>query len=514
MKKSIFIILLGTLGLLYGQDVNVPNDYWGYSLLERLEVKGLFISPAYYVRPLSRPVFAQMIAQIIDQANHNPGLLSHVDDRLISQLAGDFYEELRILEGNDVKLEQKERHLYHWQEENSRFWLDCYGGQHIDVEEKERHTRNHMTSTTRAGFIIRGDLQKQISFNLNYYNSAQKGSGLTRQKDLNFNASKGLPINITGSTVYQDNALAYFCMKKKWLRLEMGKDEFSWGPAYFGQLGVSANMPPADLFRVNAGFNKWNFTFIQLFLSSGIGNKYLSGHRIDYQVNRSIHWGLYETAIYNSIRREGLFAVPVLPFPLVQSLNKSSARPSIGMDFSTSLMDLAKLYFDLFFYDWTTNDYPLNDKLGATMGCLMYEPFNLNNVEIRMEYTRLQSRVYASRDSNQAYTHYNYIIGHWLGPNTAAAFLQMDWAPFKEIGFKIAVEKIGKGQGLSKEEVNKETGVEKQGLVNYTMGINSQIYRDVFLSFSWSHSIKDGQSVDPFPSIPRNLLQFKFYFNY
>ncbi|MBN2357181.1 hypothetical protein JXO59_13785 [candidate division KSB1 bacterium] len=450
--------------------------------------------------------------------------LSHSEEKLFYQLKGDFFDEL-IINNMEEGSAEKEKHLWSLTEDSGKFYLDFYGRQYLDLSLNKIDLRNRLISTTKAGFIIRGCLGSKLGLNLDFYNSATKGTNQKRGSGLNFNPEKGLPINITGDNVYQDNALAYFVYEKKWLRFEVGRDKIFWGPGFRGGLSLSENMPPVELIRLNAEFDKLYFTFIHLSLRSGFGKKYLAGYRLDYLPNSNFHFAVTETMVYGNRDVDHNYLLPTIPLGAVEKIKNRKDTHAISLDLSTAPFPCVKLYGEILFYNiLSTNqtDNSLSDQTAFTFGGHWVDPLAFSDTELRVEYTRVQPLVYAENDSTNKYTHYNNNIGYWLGANTDNIFLQMAHRFTRDILFSVSFEQTRKGKSVDKtisESLTESHSISFlsdafQVQRSICLGINTQIRRDLFVSLSYKHTSYRRPYLNLLQIVPENLVLAELLLNY
>ncbi len=92
----------------------------------------------------------------------------------------------------------------------------------------------------------------------------------------------------------------------------------------------------------------------------------------------------------------------------------------IGLDFKCTALKNFKFYGELLIDDITTTKLGTDwygNKLGYSVGAFWVDPFRIQNLDIRIEYTRIRPYVY-SHANGINYTHYQSALGHWSGPNS------------------------------------------------------------------------------------------------
>ncbi len=509
--------------LVFAQSSNVPLDYWGYAFLDRMEAKGLFATHALRARPITRTTMADILRQIEARLPQYRSRLSAADLRLYEQLRGDFADELPTIDSTRNALE-KERHLLRWSESSSGLCFDLLGKESVISNRGAQYQPDDLLSETTLGGIIRGQLGGKIGFYTEARNAVTRGSDDVQESDEQFDVSKGSPVVISGPNVVQDRAVAYLTLEAPWLRLEVGRDELDWGPGYHGGLAVSRNMPATEMIKLSSRFRRFQFTSAHAFLRSGLGAKYLAAHRLDLMIMPGLHLGGTESVIYGNRDVELAYLNPIMPYQVAEHHLGDKDNNMLSVDITTTLIPSTKLYGEFFIDDMTSTQSLTKyygNKFAFLLGGLWSDPLRLANVDVRFEYAHIEPYVYSHWDSINIYTHYDKIIGHWLGPNSDTAFLQAGYQLGRDTRFELSVERIRKGEGeantISRPEMGKRKKflagiVERRRLIG--LKLVEQIRRDVFAAISYTysdarnlHQIAGSRSYD-------HLARFEFYFNY
>ncbi len=519
--KHILAITIISYSLLFSappSSVNVPNDYWGYGFLERMETKGLLKSYQLCTRPVSRTIFAELLRQTTEQLQRNAAILSKTDQQLLEQLQGDFYDEL-----HPVSSERgPERHFTSWKEGQSRLHIDLYGKQSIISNRGQQYETSELISETSLGAILRGSLSNTIGFYLDARNALTRGKDEILEE--NFDPSQGSPVVISGSNVFQDRALAYWTWQNAWLRLQMGRDELQWGPGYHAGLSISGNMPATEMIRLSASFRRFKFSYIHAFLRSSLGPKYLAGHRLDYMVKPGLYFGASETVIYGQRDVEFAYLNPIMPIHVAQHHLGDKDNKTMSLDATCTLVRNCKLYLEYFIDDMTSSESLTKfygNKFAFLTGILWTDPLHIANTDLRCEYSHVEPYVYTHWDSINIYTNYDQIIGHWLGPNADCLFIQAGWQPLRDFRVEFFWEQQRNGAGNADTRTRPEQGMTKQflgGVVEKKKMIGlklvEQIRRDMFASVSYTYCDTRNLHRQAGKTSFDHLARFEFWLNY
>ena len=481
----------------YSQSVNVPLDHWAYSFLDRMEVRGCFRSLLLRTRPISRVDLAKIISEIEISSSKGKVTLSKAERSVLEQLKGEFFEELNGLSEN-IQKRYHEKHLFAWEENNNQFKIDVDFSQRFDINRGSNYDTTGRTSLTTLGGIVRGQLKNKIAFFLHFKNTLIRGQDIDEE---NFNPGLGMPITISGENVYQDEASAYFVWKLPWGQIELGRDQAQWGPCYKGSLMLSAQNPLFDLFKINAQFKRFQFTSIHGKLNSSAGQKYLAAHRIEFQPFPWLFLAGSEAVVYGNRDMELQYLNPLMPYHIAE--HHLGDHDNNMMSFDVTLFPKAghKVYAELFLDDMTTAENPFTyygNKFAFTVGHYWANPFRMSNLDVKIEYTRLEPFVYTHQDSVNVYEHYNRHIGHWLEPNSDQLYFETAYLLNRDIKMSFIAERIRHGDGDIHSPYQEEMGTKKSflsGIVEtkWRIGfsITDQIFRDVFLNLQY-HYINTG----------------------
>jgi hypothetical protein len=507
-----------TSALSFGQSVNVPLNYWGYEFLDRLEAKGGFSSFDLRARPVPRQTITDIIAEIDRKAQKSPKLLAPAEQALFDQLKGDFIEELQNREG--VKFPAKEEnHLVTWGNSARRPYVDLYGRQTIRSSRGQQFGSWQLRSETVAGGILRGQVQGKIGFYLDARNRTVRD-----KNDPARLTSSGLFLFLPSEQTFHKQAIGYLVYEKPWLRLELGRDETSWGPGYRGALAISQNLPPSDMVRLGVRFSRFRFTSMHALLKSAVGAKYLAAHRLDVMLLPGLYLGASESVVYGKRDIELSYINPLMPYHIAEHHLGDLDNNALSFDLTSTVITGVKLYGEFFIDDMTSTKSLtkyFGNKFAFLLGGLWAEPFHVDNLDMRFEYTRIEPYVYSHHDSINVYTSDDKIIGHWLGPNSDAAYLQAGYQLGRDVRIELSLERLRKGVGAADTHSRPESGTVKHFLSGTVeqqkrigLVINDQIRRDVFCQLSYVY--QDIQNLALFAGrfSHDQLVAFELYFNY
>ncbi len=513
--SSLLIIFLLVVSQVFSQNVNLPHDHWGYDFLKRMQAKGLVNSYELRTAPLPRSVIANMLKEIVRRAEQNPDLLSGTDRRCLHLFQSDFSDEL-----SDPDI-PPEPHFYSIDEKTGKIHLDLVGRQSVIANRGQRFQPDELKSETMLGGIFRGHLGNTLGFYTEARNALTRGEQV---EDEVFEAAEGTPIVTSGANVFRDQAIAYVVLEWNWLRIQAGRDDISWGPAFHGSTALSRNMPPADMIKLSSRFNRFKFTSSHAWLRSDVGRKYLAAHRLDVKLHQNLFVSAGETVVYGNRPVEPAYLNPLMLYHVAEHHLGDKDNNALFVDATFTGLQNVTLYGEWFIDDMTSLKSWTNyfgNKFAFTVGGLWADAFWRPNLDLRFEYTRIDPYVYTHWDSVNIYTHYDKILGHWLGPNGDTAFLELGWQLNRDFRIEASYEHIRKGKGEANTVTRPAKGTEKVFLgdiyeIRQRCGFRmiDQLRRDIFVALSYTYSHTKDWQLKPGNRSTDHLARFELYFNY
>jgi len=484
------ILYLWLPSIIYSQSPDLDYDHWIYDFINRIEAKGVFTKFDAGMKPYSRQEIANLLQQIDQHVvqNKKPEL-SKKEKALLEQFKGEFADELA---DKNVKINNRyrERHPIRWQEGNNRLYLDFRFDQQLDLKTGDQFETGERVSKMTLGGILRGDFTENFSFLVDVRNQM---STFKDSVDEQFNPSQGQPVVTTGSRAFSDKAVAYLNWKLPWFSLKMGRDRLKWGPGHRGGLIISANNPLFDMILLQTRFKRFNFQYFHGFLNSQYQQKYFVAHRVELKAWDWLYLSGSETVIYGNRGVEMQYLNPLMPYHVAEHHLGDLDNNMMGMDISAYPFKNQKYYFELLLDDFSSSEgwfSYIGNKFGFMFGGYWVEPFKIPDVDLRIEYTRVEPFTYTHYDSVNTYLNYDEIIGYWSGPNSDVLFVEMNYLLFKDVHLKFSWEQVRRGTGDVFTFPTETDGdrkyflkgtVERQHI--YAFQIKDQLFRDVFLSF-------------------------------
>ena len=248
--------------------------------------------------------------------------------------------------------------------------------------------------------------------------------------------SSGLHVPGTRVLPWRDLAtleteLAYLAFRIPWLRLELGRDEFVWGPGHTGSVMLDDTAPALDHVQLCASYRNFKLlTFTSLLSRWGVKPRWLAAQRIELSLWNRLTLGgaLMSVTSWDEFqpRQLGGLVNPLIPIYLTAANTSMTDNFLVGWD-AVVYLPRTKLYGQLFLDNYEFNDLLIAPNATGTQAGVYWAP-NLP-VEARLEYTRITAFTYYHRVHYTMYENYLTTMGHPLGPDADQLFAAVNVIP-------------------------------------------------------------------------------------
>jgi hypothetical protein len=214
-----------------------------------------------------------------------------------------------------------------------------------------------------------------------------------------------------------ETELAYAAFRIPWLRLEMGRDEFVWGPGYSGSVMLDDTAPSLDHIQFCADYRSFRFlTFTSLLSRWGLKPRFFSAQRIEASFWNRLTLGgaLLGISSWNELHpwQLGGFINPLIPIYLTEANTGHGGNFLVGLD-AVCYLPRTKVYAQFFLDNYEFNslkNVPNSVAFQAGAFCAPNLP-----VDARLEYTRVNPFTYYHWEKSLMYENYLTPMGHPLG---------------------------------------------------------------------------------------------------
>ncbi|MFQ6044570.1 MAG: capsule assembly Wzi family protein, partial [Candidatus Poribacteria bacterium] len=230
---------------------------------------------------------------------------------------------------------------------------------------------------------------------------------------------------------------SYGKFKLPWFELLLGRGNLSWGPGRHGALLISDNPLPMDMMKLSAWYKWIKFHAFTSILGGDISKKYLSGHRLEFNLWDRVSLGIAETMVYAG-RFDITFLNPLQIYTVTGMLPKSVEGESIvspdngldSADIDILLLKNLEFYGELMIDDFQPefglrSPFHWASKWGILLGFYYIDPFSLPDTDVRVEYAFVNQYAYTHDPMDTTYTHYYFVIGHHIGADADDLFIDV-----------------------------------------------------------------------------------------
>jgi len=427
-----------------------------YTFLDRLNVKGI-ISLDSEVKPYTRAYIGSKLLELRDKTYQ----LGKIENEELTWHLREYREELNL---DDV---EKRIVLYRYSDKNFNLSLSPIAGYGLtNFADKSGHNRSVGIKT----FISYSDW---FGGQLNMSDNGQFGDNVDKIKQLSPERGRD-PISVSNGIEFSD-VRTQINLSQGWASLSFNKDYQEWGNAYFGNLILSDKAPSYPNFRIELKPVKWlRFYYTFGWVHSGIIDsssiitfsttadnlgtfeQFINKYHVANMLTVS-PWDFVDISFGNSIIFAGNFRPEMmLPFNFFKYMDRDVGKKSQQDGNGQLFFDVAVRYpqkykfYTTFFLDVTEIRNILegdfwNTWFGFTVGGKR-AGLLLDDLDLTLEYTRVNPWVYEHKLDLTNYKHLNYSLGHWIGQNADQLRIQFNYQLLRGLKTELFVESFRKGK--------------------------------------------------------------------
>ncbi|MCB9316634.1 MAG: hypothetical protein H6569_10885 [Lewinellaceae bacterium] len=153
--------------------------------------------------------------------------------------------------------------------------------------------------------------------------------------------------------------------------------------------------------------------------------KYIAAHYLNFQATPNLAFGFFEATVFNRSRQFELqYLNPVILYRTVEGMIGSPDNVLIGFDGRWNFLHRFQVYGQVLIDEFLLSALFKpeekgwwGNKFGWQAGIKYINAFNLDHLDIQLEYNTVRPYTYSSFDSLNSYTHYNQPLAHPLCAN-------------------------------------------------------------------------------------------------
>lgn len=167
------------------------------------------------------------------------------------------------------------------------------------------------------------------------------------------------------------------------------------------------------------------------------GRKVVAMHHLNINLTKWLNVAAFQ-ALTISSGNDWHFMIPVMFYPVSRLNNNKPDNDLAGFEFKANIAKRAQVYGQLLldnfrFKELTKGDRWWNNRFGYQVGLKYINLFNVDNLDVQLEWNSVRPYTYATEDSLGNYTHFNNQIAHPFGANFSEGVALVRYQPFKEL---------------------------------------------------------------------------------
>ncbi|MBU0475239.1 MAG: capsule assembly Wzi family protein [Bacteroidetes bacterium] len=547
ITKILLLLLLNTL--LYGQINYEPLHKSIYNYLDNISAQGYIVLNTE-IKPFSRIYIANKLIEIFNSKN---GITRIEEDELFFYLR-DFSNELTNLGFEISQLPKSDMsdyniwnhvgfnkagrfHLFDYKNESFTFKLDPIYGYSSASSDSINST--HFWN----GLNLYGSISDFIGFELNFRDNSADGN-VDRTRAFSPKTGYSFKVSREDGSMEFDEVNANLTFSNNWASLTLGKDYIYYGEGTQGKIILGNKAPSFPHIKLEVNPVEWfRFSYVYGWLNSQVIDsstirynedgsqtfkhipKYYVAHMFSFTPLNSLNLSIGESVVYSD-SFEPVYLIPVLFFRLADHyLTVPDNAAGNAQLFGSFWYNYSKIntrfygsvYIDEFSVQTMLAGTPGPKAVAYTIGASVVNPY-VEDLQINVEYSKLDPFVYFHRDDAQMYTNYNYQLGHWIGSNSDQFYISANKTIFRGLNAKLWYSYVRRGERESADEPRyQEKHVFLWGLntqySNWGFGISYEPIHDVLIRASYQSFLTSTQQENGnFIDIRRN--EFFMSLNY
>lgn len=455
---SLFLIVFNIS--LYAQADRIPLGDKQYQLLNRLDIKLQNDSVFSFstIKPYDRRIYTERVAYIdsLDQAGELPVELSETDRHNIRSL---------LMNNSDWTKDEGERylrdkpiwntffktpaHVYETHSKDFTLFIDPV----LNLQVGKSSEVNRALYTNTRGVSMRGNIGKKLGF-YTYITDNQEQDPLYVKQYVRKRI--GIP-NAGYFKFLNDDGYDYFDARggidfaaSKFINFRFGYDKLFIGNGYRSLLlsDFSNNFLYLQMdvqlkkFAYKTVIAEMIAPFMPLPNRDTVRYKnYMAFHHLSIQLAKWLNLGLYENVMYNG--KYGIelsYFNPIIFYRAIEmQLGSGNSKATVGLDLKSNLFNTLQLYSNLVVGEFVLKDFRnygsgswLN-KQAFQLGGKYIDVLGVKNLDLQAEMNLVRPFMYAHKDSNTAFAHYNTELAHPVGANFKEYIAVLQYQPLKRL---------------------------------------------------------------------------------
>lgn len=452
--KIIKLILLLTLFFLFdttfSQVENVPITNSVYTFLKEMKVKGILS----FIRE-DDPVLSRFeVKDLLEKVNNQTTELSATEKKLLDKYLTEFSDTINpdsstqlfnpqngFFTDLDQMITNKVKYLYAYQEPENNIYFEWLGHFYHGQDFSQDHAVN--SNLYDIGFRIRGTVFNHLGYNF----TAIKG-GVSGNKNFAEIIDPRLLTNFKwienseniGNYDYAYGYLKYYTEPYKDMNVsvQLGREDVTLGYGYGSKLILSGDNPTMDFIKFNFDYGIISYTSFHAsttgyfsFTPEQRYTKYFAHNHLKLKFDNLFDIGIGETMIYSGRGIELGYLSPIGFYKFIEMEIQDRDNGNLYFDLQTKFVKNLELQATFLLDENILSNLgdleKFTNKTAYQLGAFWYEPLNINDLSLILEYTRIRPYVYTHFDLKNNYTVFGANLGHRIGPNADELMIRTNY---------------------------------------------------------------------------------------
>ncbi|WP_337866598.1 capsule assembly Wzi family protein [Ignavibacterium sp.] len=449
-KYFLSFFILFSQSTLFAQIENVQLNHPVYTFLKEMYVKGV----VDYIKE-DDPVISRFeIINLLKEIKSRSSQLSETETKFADKYLSEFSDELNSENTTQLfnpdenffselpeMFSQKIKYLYGYKNNDANIYLEWLG--HFYHGQRFSPVPTNNANLYDIGFRMRGTVFNKLGYNLTVIKGGVSGNHKIAERiepKLLSNFKWVEAIENIGNYGFNYGYLKYLTSPTDGMDLsvQLGREDITFGYGYGSKLILSGDNPTLDFIKFNFDYGVIHFTSLH---ASTVGNfstdinqrytKYFALNRLKLSFKNLFDFGIGETMIYSGRGIELGYLSPLAFYKFIEMDLQDRDNGTLWMDFQTNF--LKNIQFQATFFldeNILSNLQDLDrytNKTAYQLNAFWYSPFNIDDVSLILEYTKIRPFVYTHRNPQNTYTAFGTTLGHRIGPNSDEIMLRANY---------------------------------------------------------------------------------------
>ncbi len=315
----------------------------------------------------------------------------------------------------------------------------------VDLQLGKSVAKNsNSTFINTRGIQFQGGLGKQVSFTTTIFESQGQFADYFNLYANSLRPAGGGPAIIPGIGIAKDFKTNSYDFPSAEANISFTPNQFfnaqlGYGRNFIGDgyrsLFQTDGASPHPFFKLNTSFWKIKYTNTYMFLKDvrsdvtserTYATKYIANHYLSWNLSKRFNIGLFESVIWGNNNGRGFdfnFLNPIVFYRTVEfSSSARSGNAVLGLSGKYKYNNQINFYGQFLLDEFSLDEIKSvtgswKNKFGYQLGVKYYNAFNIDNLNLQLEYNYVRPYVYAHLDATTNYGHNNQNIGHQWGGN-------------------------------------------------------------------------------------------------